>query len=84
MAESNAHKFGQIIGNLIEEIVEPVLTKFSRPRGYYLDKKGKRGKARRGKKVTWNTNMTIHTIWTMSSKKGELPMRLGGRSLSSK
>ncbi|MBN2220043.1 MAG: hypothetical protein JW697_07180 [Kosmotogaceae bacterium] len=53
MAESPAHKFGQIIGNLLEEIIHPFLKKFSDEKGYYLDKAGKRGKARAGRKVTW-------------------------------
>jgi len=53
MAESPAHKFGQIIGNLLEEIVGPILKDFCNQRGLYLDRKEERGKARAGKKVTW-------------------------------
>jgi hypothetical protein len=53
MAESPAHKFGQEIGNLLEEIIKPVLAQFAEGHGYYLDSKGPRGKARAGKKVTW-------------------------------
>ena len=52
MAESLAHTFGQIVGNVLETAVEPGLRKFAADRGLYLDKKGPRA-ARTGKKVTW-------------------------------
>jgi len=52
MAESLAHTFGQIIGNVLEDAIEPALQKFANDHGLYLDKKGPR-KAREGKKVTW-------------------------------
>lgn len=53
MATSPAHRFGQIIGDLLEEIMTPLLQTFCDERGLYLDKKGNRGKARGGKKVSW-------------------------------
>jgi hypothetical protein len=56
MAESPSHRFGQIIGNLLEEIVKPILTDFCKKHHFYLDSKGDRGKARSGKKVTWGDN----------------------------
>lgn len=56
MAESLAHTFGQIIGNVLEEAVEPALQEFADEHGLYLDKKGPRT-AREGKKVTW---MDLH------------------------
>jgi len=52
MAESPAHKFGQIIGNLLEETMRPLLQEFCAQRGFYLDAKGKRTGVRRGNKVT--------------------------------
>lgn len=52
MAESLSHKFGQIIGDLLEMALEPHLQKFARKHKLYLDKKGIR-KARSGKKVSW-------------------------------
>ncbi|MDI1234154.1 MAG: DNA methylase [bacterium] len=52
MAESLSHKFGQLIGDLLELALEPHLLKFARKHKLYLDKKGVR-KARSGKKVTW-------------------------------
>ncbi len=52
MAKSPSHKFGQAIGNLLEEILQPILAEFCSKYNLYLDIKGKRG-AREGKKVTW-------------------------------
>lgn len=54
MAASPSHKFGQIVGNLLEEILHPVLKEFCDKRGLYLDIKGKRAGVRNGKKVTWS------------------------------
>jgi hypothetical protein len=53
MAESPSHKFGQIIGSLLEEILLPVLQKFCAERGLYLDRHGDRVGVRSGKKVSW-------------------------------
>src|SRR4030042_5436786 len=52
MAQSLAHTFGQVIGNVLEEAIEPMLQRFPDDRALHLDKKGPR-KAREGKKVTW-------------------------------
>ena len=52
MATSPAHKFGQIIGDVLEDAIEPVLKKFSEEHNLYLDKQGPRI-ARKGLKVTW-------------------------------
>lgn len=53
MAESPAHRFGQVIGSLVEEILLPVLADFCSERGLYLDRHGQRVGVRKGKKVTW-------------------------------
>ena len=53
MATSPAHRFGQIIGDLLEEIMAPEFQSFCDERGLYLDKKGIRGDARTGSKVSW-------------------------------
>lgn len=53
MANSPSHRFGQIIGDLLEEIMTPQFQSFCDERGLYLDKKGTRGQARAGKKVSW-------------------------------
>lgn len=52
MAESLSHKFGQIIGDLLELAIQPHLENFSKEHNLFLDKKGER-KARAGKKVSW-------------------------------
>jgi len=53
MAQSPAHKFGQMIGNLLEDIMKPVLQDFCYRKNLYLDTKGKRDGVRKGSKVTW-------------------------------
>lgn len=52
MAQSLAHKFGQIIGDVLEESMETRLRKFAEEHKLYLDKQGRR-LARLGKKVSW-------------------------------
>lgn len=52
MAESLAHKFGQIIGDLLELTIEPHLRKFAKTNKLFLDKKGVR-LTRKGKKLSW-------------------------------
>jgi hypothetical protein len=53
MAISPSHRFGQIIGDLLEEVMGEQLEAFCSSRGLYLDKSGVRGAARGGKKVSW-------------------------------
>jgi len=52
MAESLAHKFGQIIGELLEIGLQPHLEQFAKDNNLFLDKKGERI-ARSGIKLTW-------------------------------
>lgn len=53
MAESPAHKFGQMIGELLETVVLPQLEIFCKNRKLYLDYRKKTRAIRTGKKVTW-------------------------------
>lgn len=53
MAESWAHKFGQKIGELIEDVIRPPLENFCHDQGLYLDYQKRKRPARRGKKVAW-------------------------------
>ena len=53
MAESPAHRFGQIIGSLLENVVRPQLEDFCQKQGLYLDHQKRDRPARRGRKVTW-------------------------------
>ncbi len=52
MAESFSHKWGQIIGNLLQESIQETLQQVADQHGLYLDYQRKRA-ARPGKKVTW-------------------------------
>jgi hypothetical protein len=52
MAESLSHKFGQIVGHVLEAAIEPELRVFANKHALYLDTKGRRP-ARTGTKVTW-------------------------------
>jgi len=52
MGESPSHKFGQIIGDILEGAVEPLLRQFAAVNGLYLDKQGDRP-ARSSRKVSW-------------------------------
>jgi hypothetical protein len=63
MAESPSHKFGQLIGNLLEELIEPFLTEFASRNGLYLDHQKNSRAARKGKKVTWeDTYGNLHDL----------------------
>jgi hypothetical protein len=53
MAESPSHRFGQIVGGLLEQVLHPPLQAFCSSRGLFLDKQGPRKPARQGQKVTW-------------------------------
>lgn len=53
MAASPSHRFGQIVGTLLEELLLPVLSKFCVERKLFLDQHGDRVGVRKGKKVTW-------------------------------
>jgi hypothetical protein len=62
VAISPAHKFGQMIGELLESTVAPILSDFAKQYGLYLDKKGPRP-ARKGRKVTWtDQNSNKHDL----------------------
>lgn len=52
MAKSPSHTWGQIVGNIVERGVVPILSSIASDYDLYLDSIGPRG-ARPGKKVTW-------------------------------
>ncbi|PYU49855.1 MAG: DNA methylase [Acidobacteria bacterium] len=52
MAESPSHQFGQVIGDILEAAVKPVLQEFADKYNLYLDKQGPRP-TRDGNKVSW-------------------------------
>lgn len=53
MAESPAHRFGQVIGELLESVVLPQLEIFCKNHALYLDHQKRVRSARSGKKVSW-------------------------------
>lgn len=53
---SPSHKFGQIIGDLLEAAIEPCLASFATEQGLYLDKKGRRAARGTAMKVRWRDN----------------------------
>src|SRR2546426_5412878 len=70
MAESPAHRFGQIIGGILEVAIEPVLQQFAQEHGLYLDQKGPR-LARQGNKVSWtDLNGNVHDLDFVLEKDG--------------
>lgn len=76
MAQSPAHRFGQIIGEVLEEAILPVLEEFARSHGLYLDKKGSRP-ARRGKKCSWvDLNSNSHDL-DFVLERGGTPQKIG-------
>jgi len=56
MAEAPGHLLGQIIGNALEQSIEPLLRAVASEHGLYLDKKGPRP-ARSGVKLTWTDGL---------------------------
>jgi hypothetical protein len=62
MATAPAHRFGQIIGEVLEAAVTPLLQEFANKHGLYLDKKGHRP-CRVGKKCRWlDLNGNTHDL----------------------
>jgi hypothetical protein len=71
MAESPSHKFGQIIGNLLEAVVGPILLRFAEEKQLYLDHQKNPRKARNGKKVTWEDDHgNVHDLDYVLEKDG--------------
>jgi hypothetical protein len=72
MGESPSHRFGQIIGDLLEIAVGPILQKFAQEYDLYLDKKGLRA-ARKGSKVSWrDLNGNIHDLDFVLERNGSV------------
>ena len=71
MALSPSHRFGQIIGDLLEEAVRPPLLKVAKRHGLYLDWKHKRPARNNRKKVTWKDHLGIkHDLDYVLEKDG--------------
>jgi hypothetical protein len=76
MAQSPAHQFGQIVGDVLEAAVLPLLDRFAREHGLYLDRKGPRP-CRRGTKCTWrDLNGNVHDL-DFVLERGGTPNHVG-------
>jgi hypothetical protein len=70
MAVSYAHRLGQIIGESLENAIEPLLREFAEKHNLYFDKKEFRA-ARSGTKVTWSDiNNNKHDLDFVLEKGG--------------
>ncbi len=70
MAESLSHKFGQIVGDLLELAIEPHLRKFAKQNKLFLDKKGIR-LTRKGKKLSWTDGKeNVHDLDFVLERSG--------------
>jgi len=70
MAISYSHRLGQIIGESLENAIEPFLKKFAREHKLYFDKKGHRP-ARSGTKLTWiDINQNKHDLDFVLERNG--------------
>lgn len=62
MGVSPAHRFGQILGEVLEQAVEPIVAAQAAKHHLYLDKKGPRP-CRKGAKLSWSdVNGNIHDL----------------------
>ena len=77
MAISPAHRFGQIIGELLEDAVRAVLTPFARKHGLYLDQEGERPCRSGTKKCTWTDLKKNKHDLDFVLERGGTPKRLG-------
>ncbi len=76
MAKSPTHKFGQVIGELLEAGIHAHLKNIADGHGLYLDKKGKRP-ARRTKNVTWADSYGNTHDLDFVLERGGTPKKIG-------
>ncbi len=76
MARSPAHRFGQIIGEILEAGILPILNKFALQHGLFVDKHGGRP-CRAGKKCSWvDLNGSTHDL-DFVLERGGTPGKFG-------
>jgi hypothetical protein len=70
MANSPSHKFGQMIGDVLEATISPLLREFANKHKLYLDQRGPRP-ARSGDKLSWvDKNGNTHDLDFVLEKGG--------------
>ena len=77
MAESPAHTFGQIIGNVLEDAVDPIIREVADKYGLFLDKQGPRPARKNRKKVTWKDSYENKHDLDYVLEEGGTPGRVG-------
>ena len=65
MAQSPSHRFGQIIGEVLESAIRPPLQAVAREHGLYLDSKRPRKASDGKRKVAWVDGKGNTHDWTM-------------------
>ncbi len=76
MAQSPAHKFGQIIGDTLESAIEPLLINVAKKHNLYLDRKGIRIARGKSKKVSWKDKYgNIHDLDYVLERGGTAKVR---------
>jgi hypothetical protein len=76
MAQSPAHRFGQIVGEVLEAAIRAVLKRFAKQHHLFLDLKGTRP-CRSGKKCTWvDLNGNSHDL-DFVLERGGTPHKVG-------
>ena len=76
MADAPGHLLGQIIGNTLEDSVEPLLRKIADRHGLYLDKKGPREERGRLLKVRWTDGLgNAHDLDFVLERAGDEAQR---------
>ncbi len=76
MAEAPGHRLGQIIGDLLELSVEPLLRSFAQEHDLYLDRKELRS-ARAGVKCTWVDSLGNAHDLDFVLERGGSPTKVG-------
>ena len=77
MAESPAHTFGQIIGNVLEDAVDPIIREVAEKCGLFLDKQGPRPARKGRKKVTWKDSYENKHDLDYVLEEGGTPGKVG-------
>ncbi|OFV93854.1 MAG: hypothetical protein A3F68_08125 [Acidobacteria bacterium RIFCSPLOWO2_12_FULL_54_10] len=76
MAQSPSHQFGQMIGDMLEATLSPILKSFAQKYGLYFDKQGQRS-ARAGNKLSWtDLNGNKHDL-DFVLERGGTPSKIG-------
>lgn len=72
MAKSPAHRFGQMVGDMLEDILRPIMQQIADDHSLFLDQKGARPGVRSGKKLSWEDRFgNTHDLDFVLEKDGD-------------